>query len=134
MTIAIDHVGLSVADLDAMTAWWSLALDAPVEYTVDRPAIQMRAAVLLTAEGFRLELLHRAGSARSHLRWTIAESLLAHGYGHVALRVDDVPAAFARLVELGATPLVQPGEGSRPGMTIAFVADPEDNLVELLSR
>ena len=134
MTIAVDHVGLSVADLDAMTAWWSVALDAPVEYTVDRPTIQMRATVLLTGDGFRLELLHRTGSARSHHRWTIAESLLAHGYGHVALRVDDVPAAYARLVELGATPLLEPADGSQPGMTIAFVGDPEDNLVELLSR
>jgi catechol 2,3-dioxygenase-like lactoylglutathione lyase family enzyme len=132
--MSLDHVGLSVGDLDAMTAWWAAALQATVEYTVDRPAIAMSARVLLDEGGFRLELLHRAGSHRAHARWDIAESLLTHGYGHVALSVADVARSFSHLVQLGATPLMEPTAGSRPGMRIAFVADPEDNLIELVSR
>ncbi|MGX1675982.1 VOC family protein [Streptomyces sp. NPDC055400] len=132
--MTVDHIGVSVGDLETMTAWWSTALDARVEYTVDRPAIAMRAAVLIDSTGFRLELLHREGSRPTHPRWDIATSLLSHGYGHLALRVDDVRAAFDRLVTLGATALAEPSAGSRPGMTIAFVADPEDNLIEIVSR
>lgn len=132
--MTVDHVGLSVADLEAMTAWWAEALGAEMDYTVERPAIAMRAHVLRDPDGFRLELLHREGSTAGHGRWDVAESLLHHGYGHLALRVADVPAAYDRFVLHGAHPLIEPGPGSRPGMTIAFVADPEHNLVELVSR
>ncbi|OIJ65033.1 VOC family protein [Streptomyces mangrovisoli] len=132
--MTVDHVGLSVDDLAGMTEWWSAALDARVDYTVDRPAIAMRATVLIDADGFRLELLHRVGSRPAHPRWDIATSLLSHGFGHLALRVDDVPVAYDRLLALGATALAEPSAGSRPGMTIAFVADPENNLIEIVGR
>ena len=132
--MTVDHVGLAVNDLDRMTRWWCVALDASIEYSVHRPAIAMRANVLLDGDGFRLELLHRDGSRSGHARWDIGESLLVHGYGHLALRVHDVSETFRRLVQHGAAPVMQPGPGTQPGMTIAFVADPEDNLIELLSR
>lgn len=132
--MSVDHIGLAVDDLEAMTAWWAATLDAKVEYTVERPAVPMRANILIDADGFRLELLHRTGGRPAHPRWNVAESLLVHGYGHIALRVDDVAAAHARFVARGAPSLMEPGPGSQPGMTIAFVADPEDNLIELLSR
>jgi lactoylglutathione lyase len=132
--VRLDHVGLSVDDLDGMTAWWSTVLGARLEYTVDRPAVPMRAAVLVDPDGFRLELLHREGSGRGHDRWDVGTSLLTHGYGHVALGVDDVDATYARLLGHGAAAVLPPGQGSQPGMRFAFVADPEDNLLELVSR
>jgi catechol 2,3-dioxygenase-like lactoylglutathione lyase family enzyme len=94
----------------------------------------MRLVMLIDPSGFRLELLHRAGCARSHGRWEIGESLLTCGYGHIAVRVDDVAAAAQRLADIGATLLMPPSPGTQPGITIAFVADPEDNLIEIVSR
>ncbi len=132
--MSVDHVGLSVADLNAMTDWYSRALPARVEYAVERPTVAMRGVVLIDGDGFRLELLHREHSRPVHGTETIDESLLRHGFGHLALRVDDVPAAVERLVALGAAAILAPRPGSQPGMTIAFVADPEHNLIEILSR
>jgi len=132
--MTVDHVGLAVAHLEAMAEWYAEVLDAAVDYRVERRGIAMRAIVLIDADGFRLELLHREGSAAAHGRETVAESLLRHGLGHLALRVDDVQTEFARLLGLGAAAVMQPGPGSQPGMVIAFVADPEENLVELVSR
>jgi len=132
--VSVDHVGLSVADLNSMTDWYARALAARVEYTIERPAVAMRGTVLIDDDGFRLELLHREHSQPIHGTETIDESLLRHGFGHLALRVDDVNGAFERLVAQGAAAILAPRPGSQPGMTIAFVADPEHNLIEILSR
>jgi catechol 2,3-dioxygenase-like lactoylglutathione lyase family enzyme len=132
--MTVDHVGLAVAHLEAMAQWYAQVLDAVVDYRAERPGIAVQVIVLIDADGFRLELLHREGSAPAHGREDIATSLLRHGLGHLALRVDDVQVAFERLVGLGAAAVSQPGPGSQPGMMIAFVADPEENLVELVSR
>lgn len=132
--MSVDHVGLSVADLNAMTDWYSRALAARVEYALERPAVAVRGVVLIDSDGFRLELLHREHSQPSHGTETVDESLLRHGFGHLALRVGDVPAAFERLVAQGAAAVLAPRPGSQPGMTIAFVADPEHNLIEIVSR
>jgi len=132
--VTVDHVGLSVGDLEGMARWYSLALDAVEDYRVERPQIGMRAIVLVDASGFRFVVLHREASAASHGPETVAESLLRHGLGHVAVGVADVAEAFQRLVGIGATPVLEPGPGSQPGMVIAFVADPEHNLIELVHR
>ena len=53
-------------------------------------------------------------------------------FGHLALMVDDVHAAVAALEQAGVrikTPPKQMAHGTR---TIAFVLDPDDNLIELL--
>jgi lactoylglutathione lyase len=132
--VTVDHIGLSVADLEAMAHWYAAVLGAVEDYRVERPAIAMRAIVLIDADGFRLELLHRENSTAGHGPESVGESLLRHGFGHLALHVTDVHAMYSRLVALGAGPVMPPGPGSRPGMVIAFVADPEHNLLELVSR
>lgn len=132
--MTLDHVGLSVGDLEGMAGWYSLAFDAVEDYRVERSQIGMRAIVLIDTGGFRFELLHREGSAACHGPETVAESLLRHGFGHVAIGVADVTETFRRLVGLGATPVMEPGPGSQAGMVIAFVADPEHNLIELVHR
>ena len=53
-------------------------------------------------------------------------------FGHLALMVDDVHATVAALEQAGVrikTPPKQMVHGTR---TIAFVLDPDDNLIELL--
>jgi glyoxylase I family protein len=60
--------------------------------------------------------------------------VLTEGLGHVAFDVVGVDAAFDRLLALGATPVMPPQPSPEPGVRVAFVADPEGNLVELLDR
>lgn len=53
---------------------------------------------------------------------------------HISLwfSVEDVPAVYARLLELGATPREAPDAVCSPGETLATVHDPEGNVVGLV--
>jgi len=84
--------------------------------------------------GDRLELLHRPGSRPGLRAATPPEAVLTEGFGHVAFDVTGVDATFDRLLALGAWPVMEPRPSPEPGVRMAFVADPEGNLVELLDR
>jgi glyoxylase I family protein len=52
----------------------------------------------------------------------------------VAFDVTELDAGYDRAVARGARPVMPPGPSPEPGVRMAFVADPEGNLVELLHR
>ena len=58
----LDHVGLNVADLSAMTAWYCAALKLDVEFEFALDHVDFSGVVLRSPEGYRLELLCRAGN------------------------------------------------------------------------
>jgi lactoylglutathione lyase len=59
---------------------------------------------------------------------------LGDGYNHVAIAVDDIDAALARMADLGVEPEKPPFHpGGREDLPrIAFVADPDGYRVELI--
>ena len=85
--------------------------------------------------GDRLELLHRPGSHPGCARRPPPRPSLTRGFGHVAFDVDgvdaDLPATRRRWARV---PVMAPRPSPEPGVRMAFVADPEGNLVELLDR
>ena len=131
---AVDHVGLSVADLDAALAWYAAALGwrAAASFAID--PLGLRGAFVVSPEGQAIELLERRGSAGGLRPADPQEALLTRGYGHVCLRVDDTDAWHARLLAAGAAERMAPGNAPEPGVRFSFVADPEGNLIELLDR
>ncbi len=131
----LDHVGLAVADLQAAVSWFCDVFDLVPELTLRVDAISLSIEMLIhPAYGYRLELLHRPGSAAGRKPGTPGQAALREGYGHVAFDVADLDAAYHRAVARGARPVVPPGPSPEPGVRMAFVADPEGNLVELLHR
>jgi lactoylglutathione lyase len=52
----------------------------------------------------------------------------------VAFDVADLDAGYERAVARGARPVMPPGPSPEAGVRMAFVADPEGNLIELLHR
>ena len=54
------------------------------------------------------------------------------GYGHVAIGVDDVEAAFARANAMGADVILEPGVIAPGGPRCAFVRDPDGYAIELV--
>ena len=57
------------------------------------------------------------------------------GLGHVCFFVTDLEAALDRLVSLGAVTRLPPiPYPEAPEWRLAYLADPEGNLVELVSR
>lgn len=127
----VHHIGLSVADLDAMRDWYARALDFEVEVAFDLPG-GARGAMLRRPDGTGLELLCRPDSSGTAPVDPPA-AMQRRGYGHWALAVDDVAAAHAALLSAGAREVwtVRPAPAPAPGR-MSFLADPEGNLIELV--
>lgn len=130
----MDHVGLTVGDLPAMSRWYCDALGLAVEFEFALEAVAFRGVMLRGAAGHRVELLHRDGSVAGLQAANPVEAALTRGFGHVAFDVPDVDAAYDALLAAGATDRMSPRPSPEPGVRMAYVADPEGNLVELLDR
>jgi lactoylglutathione lyase len=59
---------------------------------------------------------------------------LGTAYGHIALAVDDLDEALARLKEQGIEPEREPYRVREGGSRICFVRDPDDYRIELIDR
>jgi len=133
----LDHVGLAVADLAAAAAWFCDVFGLVRELAIRVEALDLSIEMLIhPGFGYRVELLHRPGPgpAPGGKPATPGEAALRHGYGHVAFDVTDLDAAYERAVARGAHPVMPPGPSPEAGVRMAFVADPEGNLVEFLHR
>src|SRR5690606_12747064 len=78
--------------------------------------------------GFELELTVNKGRSEPYD--------LGDGYGHLAVSVDDVDAAHARLTESGLAPrkLVDFAPGGEVIARFFFIADPDGYQIEVLQR
>ena len=134
MSGRFDHVGLPVADLAAMTSWYvdAFGLEVEFEFTLDH--VDFRGVMLRSPEGWRIELLHRDGNAAGLQAANPVEAALTRGFGHVALDVPAVDPSYDTLLAAGATDRMSPRPSPEPGVRMAYVADPEGNLIELLDR
>jgi len=140
----LDHAGLAVADLAAARAWYCEVFGLKPELTLRVEVLELDIEMLIHPEhGYRLELLHRPGSAAGSAAASAAgsakpahpgEAALREGYGHIAFDVTDLDAAFEFAVARGARPVMPPGPSPERGVRMAWVADPEGNLVELMHR
>ena len=131
----LDHVGLAVGDLDAAVSWFGDVFGLVPELTLRVGALDLSIEMLVhPVYGYRLELLHRPGSLADRKPGTPGEAALREGYGHVAFDVTDLDGAYDRAVARGARPVMPPGPSPEPGVRMAFVADPEGNLIEFLHR
>ncbi|WP_062289550.1 VOC family protein [Demequina phytophila] len=130
----LDHVGLNVADLAAASSWYQAAFTMRVDFAGRVDPIALDFVMLIDADGRRLELLHREGSTSRPRAADPAEAALREGFGHMAFDVSGLDDAFARLLGMGAREVMSARPSPEPGIRMAFVADPEGNLVELLER
>ena len=122
----LDHVMLRVMDLNRSLAFYRDTLGMQVLRQVDYDAGQFT-NVFLSFDAdteSSLELTYNWHQTEAYEKGRV--------FGHLALMVDDVHAAVAALEQAGVrikTPPKQMAHGTR---TIAFVLDPDDNLIELL--
>jgi catechol 2,3-dioxygenase-like lactoylglutathione lyase family enzyme len=129
-----DHVGISVADLETARDWYCRALDLTVETEFAVTGTDLRGTMLRHGSGYRIELLHRPGSEPGLAPDSPLAAAGTRGYGHMCLCVPDVDAEYGRLIAAGATMRMPPSPSPRQGARVAFLADPEGNLIELLDR
>jgi lactoylglutathione lyase len=129
-----DHVGINVADLSAMTDWYVAALGLEVEFEFALERFDFSGAMLRSPQGYRVELLHRVGNTAGIQVEHPIDAALTRGLGHLALTVDDLEGTHHQLLAAGAAERMPPSQSPEPGVRIAFVADPEGNLIELVDR
>ena len=83
-------------------------------------------------DGFKLGIASAASAAADH---GLELDLDQPGRGlEIALWTDDVDASFADLVDAGARALSAPHDWLDGTLRVAWVADPDDNPVELVER
>jgi catechol 2,3-dioxygenase-like lactoylglutathione lyase family enzyme len=131
--VGFHHVSLSVADLEAAQSWYQRVLgftEVIEQFAVPEPPV--KTVVLRSAAGLRIELIERAGSARTEVYSDPLDTLRAQGYGHWALTVTDLDAAFAAVTENGGQAIWPPQDAVEPGARFGYVKDPEGNLIEMI--
>ena len=117
----LDLVTLLVSDVPASTRYYRDVLGLAVIRDKD-------GYVELESGGVRLALYSRAALAK--LLGVPVDRL---GPIDLSFHVDDADRAFSELVERGAEPLVTPR--TMPwGHRLAFLRDPEGNLIEVFAR
>jgi catechol 2,3-dioxygenase-like lactoylglutathione lyase family enzyme len=132
--MTFDHAGLSVGNIEVSRRFYAEILGFTiVEESFELPEHDIRGLVIVNGSGVRIELFERAGS-RPNRKGHPADDTLIRGWFQLALAVDDVRAVYRRVVEAGAKPLLSPRIAPDGRSLVAFIGDPDDNLVEFLQR
>jgi len=132
MRVGFDHVGLSVADLEAAEAFYTNTFGFARQLAFELSPHPIRGVMLTHPGGFRLELFEHSASVPGLQATTPIEAHATRGYNHFALRSADIVGLWERAIEAGASAVMPPADSPEPGVRFAFLADPEGNLLELV--
>lgn len=143
--LGLDHVSVTVADLERSLAFYHDLLGIPVFGTgvEESPSVaavtgaagaRFRYADLNLGSGQILEILQYLSPKGTPHRPSVYDP----GSGHLAVRVDDLDATLTRLGEAGIHPRSKPAVLSEPewwaGARVVYVTDPDGVAVELVER
>jgi lactoylglutathione lyase len=129
MAVRLEHVGVWVADIDAVAAFYAKYFEARIGALYQNPRTGFESRFLEFGSGARLEIMRRQDV---HLP-AAAEQL---GFAHVALTVGGeaaVDALAARFVADGLPPVSGPRR-TGDGYYECVVRDPEGNRVEIAAE
>jgi glyoxylase I family protein len=143
----IDHVGITVSDLDRSLGFYRdlLGLRVIADSTVAEPevaellaldSVQLRIADLDSGDGRIVELIQYLQPKGRRIEYKSSDP----GTAHIAFTVDDLASVRERLAGAGATivsrrPLTvdEPG-GHFDGAICLYVRDPDGAILELVQR
>jgi lactoylglutathione lyase len=133
MPMRLHHAGISVPDLDRSLAWYCAALGLRPGFRFEVPPLRLRGGFALGEGDTGVELLELAGSAPGVPKADPPSANAVQGINHVCFRVGDLDAAYARALAHGAGAVWDPRAAPEPGMRMAYVTDPDGNLIELVA-
>jgi lactoylglutathione lyase len=125
------HVGLTVTDLERGRDWYGRALGLELQLAFELPE-GARGAMLRSADGARLELFEVPDSADGLTGADPPSAMRTRGFGHVAFELEDLDAGYAAIIAAGGAEVWAPRPSPEPGRRMAFVHDPDGNLIELI--
>jgi catechol 2,3-dioxygenase-like lactoylglutathione lyase family enzyme len=143
---SLDHVGMTVEDLDRSIQFYCTVLDCVVR---ERAVIKgaevetltgVAGAVIHTADlklscGGILELLQYLGPNRT----VLAQRRFDAGHSHIAFTVDDVDVTRTRALNAGALDCSLPVTLNEPGSSwdqarVCYALDPDGRTIEFVER
>lgn len=140
---AVDHVGMTVVDLDRSVAFWErlLGVSSRDRGVLSGPRL---AGLVGYPSGLRIDscwLDLPAGGALELLQYLdrddppYDEGTAHPGNVHLCLRVDDMAAAHQHAVASGARPVgegpIEVAAGPNAGMRVAYLRSPDGVTIEL---
>ena len=130
----IDHAGTSVANLEVSEIFYRDLFGFTIaEDRFTLPQFNLRGVVLRNGAGARIELFEKQGSVPMR-KSDPNEGTAFHGWFQLAFSARNVAEQFERVVAGGAA-VIKPPFTAPDGMTtVAFIADPDGNLIELIER
>ena len=129
----LHHAGISVPNLDRSLTWYCMALGLRPGFRFEVPLLGLRGAFALGDGGSGVELIEMAGAVPGAAKTDPPSANAVHGFNHVCFHVADLDAVYARLIAVGAVGVWHPREAPEPGMRMAYVTDPDGNLIELVA-
>ncbi|MGZ8530193.1 MAG: VOC family protein [Candidatus Binatia bacterium] len=122
--VRFGHVAFRVAEVERSVKWYADAFGARRVFHGKAQAGRQELMFLEFAPGQHIEIFTN-GTERSP---TTSQAI---GYQHYCLVVDDIDAAIRHLATMNVHPERTVREG-RAHYRIAFVADPDGNVIELM--
>jgi len=129
--IEINHVGISVANLEESVDWYVEKLGFELVRPLNRDPDSAMTIALLRRGSFNIELFEIEGAAPlPEYRRDPSADLRVHGLAHFAFRVDDARAVLAELESKGVEIVFGPNESERS--IFFFVSDNSGNSFEFI--
>lgn len=122
--VRFGHVAFRVADVERSVKWYGDAFGARKVFHAEPLAGRQELLFLEFAPGQHIEIFTN-GSER------FQAPANAIGYQHYCLAVEDIDGLIAHLATLNVRP-ERPVREGRANYRIAFVSDPDGNVIELM--
>jgi len=122
------HTMLRTGDLDRAIAFYTDVLGMKLLRRQDYPEGKFTLAFI----GYGSEAEHAV--IELTYNWGVSEYQLGNAYGHIAIEVDDVYAACTAIKAKDGRIVRDAGPMNAGTTIIAFVADPDGYMIELIGR
>jgi len=132
MNFRLEHVAISVRDLDRAVEWYHNAFGFEEVARSDKPALAVKVAMLRLGEGMIEVFEPYDPLPLPDGEDTLRSSLRRIGTKHMAIAVDDIDEAHEHLRSVGAEFDTDVVEGSTS--RFLFCRDPDGILIEVIQR
>jgi glyoxylase I family protein len=128
---SLDHPAIACYDVRKLTAWYckTFGMRVIAQNDADPPAIVIGYGESLNGPAAMIEMMPVKDAGPNPAETPRFQP----GWRHVALRVTDFDAAYAKLKDAGVTFTTPVGEAVGGGRTVLF-RDPEGNELQIIQR